>query len=267
MGSQFHDTVSLADATYREGTYTSQPPVGPMKIIPEQLAAAGYYHTLQGQEIKCYICSLVIDCTEHVSLIDVNRYHLQTEPTCQVATEYQELKNVKTFDSTKNCSPTIAANRTKASDLVTSSNSDSSAPSSSTNDTNNVSSSRYNQEHQQLVPNRPVECKGFNSFDSLRYERERLATFIDWPVKWLSPECLAKEGFYYLRDCDHCSCVFCRGVVGSWETGDIPSREHVRHFPRCPFIRNQPVGNIPITQGDLLASLPIVGPCPEKTQG
>lgn len=105
-----------------------------------------------------------------------------------------------------------------------------------------------------------VECKGFHTFDSLRYERERLATFVDWPLHWLSKESLAKEGFYYLRDHDYCSCVFCRGIVGSWEPGDIPQQEHQRHFPKCPFVKGQPVGNVPLQQGDLLASLPAEGP-------
>ncbi len=31
-----------------------------------------------------------------------------------------------------------------------------------------------------------------------------------------------------------------------WEEGDNPSTEHRRHFPRCPFVCNLPVGNIPI---------------------
>jgi hypothetical protein len=41
-------------------------------------------------------------------------------------------------------------------------------------------------------------------------------------------------------------CVFCRGVAGEWEEGDDPAIEHRRHFPRCPFVCNLPVGNIPI---------------------
>jgi len=45
-------------------------------------------------------------------------------------------------------------------------------------------------------------------------------------------------------------CAFCRGVAGEWEEGDVPLNEHQRHFPRCPFISNLPVGNIPIGQED-----------------
>lgn len=105
---------------------------------------------------------------------------------------------------------------------------------------------------------RPSRSKTFISYDSLRYEKERLETFIDWPVKWLDPTELASDGFYYLRTADHCACVFCRGIVGAWEVGDTPRGEHQRHFPHCPFIRGQPVGNVPIHHSNILACLPSV---------
>ncbi|XP_069172814.1 uncharacterized protein [Procambarus clarkii] len=88
--------------------------------------------------------------------------------------------------------------------------------------------------------------KKFDSYDSLRFEKERLNTYIDWPLEWLEPSDLARDGFYYLRTNDHVACVFCRGIVGSWERGDTPRGEHQRHFPHCHFIRNQPVGNFPL---------------------
>ncbi|XP_069176460.1 uncharacterized protein [Procambarus clarkii] len=88
--------------------------------------------------------------------------------------------------------------------------------------------------------------KKFDSYDSLRFEKERLNTYIDWPLEWLEPSDLARDGFYYLRTNDHVACVFCRGIVGSWERGDTPRGEHQRHFPHCQFIRNQPVGNFPL---------------------
>ncbi len=49
--------------------------------------------------------------------------------------------------------------------------------------------------------------------------------------------------------------MFCRGVAGEWEDGDVPLTEHKRHFPRCPFICNLPVGNIPIGQEEEAARL------------
>lgn len=103
---------------------------------------------------------------------------------------------------------------------------------------------------------KPGRSKTFISYDSLRFEKERLETYIDWPIKWLPPADLAADGFYYLRTADHCACVFCRGIVGAWEIGDTPRGEHQRHFPHCPFLRGQPVGNVPISHSNILARLP-----------
>lgn len=108
-----------------------------------------------------------------------------------------------------------------------------------------------------------VRSKKFLSYDSLRYERERLQTFIDWNIQWLSPADLAADGFYYLRTHDHCACVFCRGIVGAWDVGDTPRGEHQRHFPHCPFIRGQAVGNVPTSLSEILDRLPLDGEeCP-----
>ncbi|MCL4125825.1 UNVERIFIED_CONTAM: hypothetical protein GTU68_066477 [Idotea baltica] len=89
--------------------------------------------------------------------------------------------------------------------------------------------------------------------DSLWYEEERLATFIDWPVKFISYQELAREGFYYLRTKDHCACAFCRGIIGAWEEGDTPRGEHLKHFPHCPFIQGKVTPNVPLQQGAILA--------------
>ena len=97
--------------------------------------------------------------------------------------------------------------------------------------------------------------KKFQSYDSLLYEKERFDTFIEWPVPWVSPKDLAADGFYYLRTKDHCACVFCRGIVGNWAVGDTPRIEHERHFPQCPFVRGQPVGNVPLTHSAILEKL------------
>ena len=103
-----------------------------------------------------------------------------------------------------------------------------------------------------------VECKVFNTINTsntLKFEGERLATFTGWPLSWLSPAVLAKEGLYYLHEEDKCSCIFCHIIIGMWEMGDVVRTEHAKLSPRCPFIMNLPVGNIPMLEGDILASL------------
>ena len=92
--------------------------------------------------------------------------------------------------------------------------------------------------------------KQFFGYDSLRYESERLETFIDWPNRYVSPFDLAESGFFYLRSLDHCACIFCGGIIGHFEEreGISVAQEHARHF-NCPFVNSsKPVGNVPMKQ-------------------
>ena len=110
--------------------------------------------------------------------------------------------------------------------------------------------------------------KKFLSYDSLRYEKERLETFIEWSIPWIRKEDLAADGFYFLRTHDHCACVFCRGIIGSWEIGDTPRNEHKRYFSHCPFLRGYPVGNVSLAHSVILDKLPLDGeeyPIPAPT--
>ena len=96
----------------------------------------------------------------------------------------------------------------------------------------------------------------------LLYERERLDTFIEWPLKYISPEDLAKEGFYYLRKNDHCACIFCARIIGEWEFGDTPRQEHLKHEPSCPSfsLNTPPVGNdISLANNAILDKLVLKG--------
>ncbi|KAK5650406.1 hypothetical protein RI129_001435 [Pyrocoelia pectoralis] len=73
---------------------------------------------------------------------------------------------------------------------------------------------------------------------SLRHEAVRLQSFENWPVPHIvSPESLAKAGFYYLKHRDRTKCAFCNGIVVAWEVGDDPDYEHKRHFPNCSFVQ------------------------------
>ena len=101
--------------------------------------------------------------------------------------------------------------------------------------------------------------KKFLNYDGLRYEKQRLETFIEWPLYWLSPSDLAADGFYYLRTKDHCACCFCGGIIGDWERGDIPRVEHYKFRPFCSFIQDEAVGNIPIAHSNILEKLPLDG--------
>lgn len=73
--------------------------------------------------------------------------------------------------------------------------------------------------------------------DLMKNETARLKSFAKWPKpEMVSPESLARAGFYYLNTGDNTKCAFCEGVVRAWEFGENPDREHKRHFPHCPFV-------------------------------
>ena len=115
----------------------------------------------------------------------------------------------------------------------------------------------------------------FNIVPSLLFESERLKTFFELKedgtpsgVKlWssaadITPEELAKDGFYFLKEKDHCACIFCRGIIGQWIKGDTVRGEHQRHFGTerhlyggCRFVKGDPIGNVPMTLSEHLVPL------------
>ena len=81
--------------------------------------------------------------------------------------------------------------------------------------------------------------------NSLRYEKERRKTFIEWPFPdTASPTELAKDGFFFLRKRDYVCCIYCRKVFGSWQYRANIREAHLRLSPHCPFANDFPVGNV-----------------------
>ena len=105
-----------------------------------------------------------------------------------------------------------------------------------------------------------VSSSSFNSTNTTRPSRERLMfseatryrTFTLWPhaaYRWLSPESMAKAGFYYapLKDNDdRALCFGCTVTLVCWEPSDSPWTEHGRHSPNCPFIKGDFTENVPL---------------------
>ncbi|ESZ93352.1 hypothetical protein SBOR_6279 [Sclerotinia borealis F-4128] len=59
---------------------------------------------------------------------------------------------------------------------------------------------------------------------------------LKWPHKFLLPEQLAKAGFFYYpsqASPDNCACFLCHRSIDSWEEGDDPLVEHLKHSPNC----------------------------------
>lgn len=86
-----------------------------------------------------------------------------------------------------------------------------------------------------------------NIYDGYKSEAKRLETFYDWPSNApVRKEDLARNGFIYMHAADRAQCIFCRGVLSSWESGDIVENEHKKHCPECPFAYGYECGNIPL---------------------
>ncbi|KAK9754676.1 Inhibitor of Apoptosis domain [Popillia japonica] len=70
-------------------------------------------------------------------------------------------------------------------------------------------------------------------------EAVRLSTYTCWPKTHIvTPEALAKSGFYSLKYKDFTKCAFCDVVLVSWEAGDDPDKEHQRCSADCSFVQS-----------------------------
>lgn len=98
----------------------------------------------------------------------------------------------------------------------------------------------------------------------LMNEQCRLATFRNWPNAYVTPQSLAKAGFYYFNQSDRVTCAWCHGVIAKWEVGDNPFTEHQKFFPNCPRAQLGP--NIEIASDGIqnLGIQPIRTPKREK---
>ena len=91
------------------------------------------------------------------------------------------------------------------------------------------------------------DADGPQPLQRMRSEEARLMTYTRWPNHAaVSPDDLARAGFFYTGSNDRVQCAFCENVLRNWEAGDNPTFEHRRHFPRCRFVLGQDVGNVPI---------------------
>lgn len=71
----------------------------------------------------------------------------------------------------------------------------------------------------------------------LKVIENRLQTYSNWPLDYISPNQLASAGFYYLNIADQVKCAYCGGIIGEWEQNDQPLLEHRKFFPDCPIVQ------------------------------
>lgn len=94
------------------------------------------------------------------------------------------------------------------------------------------------------------------STSDLSFESNRLRTFNNWTVPFISKNDLAMLGFYYYGPSDLVKCYFCSVEIGMWEEGDDVLTDHIRWSPSCNLIRRNPTTNVPINAELLNQTLP-----------
>ncbi|XP_058033946.1 baculoviral IAP repeat-containing protein 7 [Ahaetulla prasina] len=78
---------------------------------------------------------------------------------------------------------------------------------------------------------------GQPEYTYMEAEGDRLGSFENWPsYSPVSPQLLARAGFFYTGQQDYVRCFYCDGALRNWEQGDDPWIEHARWFPRCAFL-------------------------------
>ena len=81
----------------------------------------------------------------------------------------------------------------------------------------------------------------------MKLEINRLNTFDGkWPLTYVKPNDLAKNGFFYLQNEDAVQCAFCKVILDDWNVGQKPFKEHVKNSPKCPLLTSTNVENVPI---------------------
>ncbi len=70
-----------------------------------------------------------------------------------------------------------------------------------------------------------------------KYE-DRLKTFKNWEYgNIVKPEYLAKNGFYNYGPSDYVRCIFCKVIIGDWETDDKVEVEHQKYSSECLMVK------------------------------
>ena len=85
----------------------------------------------------------------------------------------------------------------------------------------------------------------------MRFEKNRIRTFKNWPVSFVTPLDLSKAGFYYLLNNDLVRCFECKITLFNWELGDLPILEHYKNNPKCELLNGYNVGNVQIDKTPL----------------
>ncbi|XP_072332448.1 baculoviral IAP repeat-containing protein 2 [Scyliorhinus torazame] len=218
----------LSSELYRISTFAHFP----SHALPERsLARAGFYYTGVNDKVKCFSCGSTVDNWQ--SGDNAVERHKRCNPNCRFINSLplgvDHLSNFSAFPpSNAACffqssfhenGEAIALNHSIPGDLVAS----------------------------RSVEDISHQLRYSQDIAAMCSEEMRLQTFQNWPsYSSLIPAELAKAGFYYTGEEDRVACFACSGKLSNWEPGDRATSEHRRHFPSCPFVLGNHMGNVPM---------------------
>lgn len=181
-------------------------------IDATRLARAGFYYSGQALKVKCFLCGIEISDWNYGDQA-ITR-HREAAPDCFFI--QNQIPSALNLQQSHTYNVPLVPRSSAYYELISTF-------------TNLLS--RNNDRDRDLCDEQRGE---FNTFF------QRLKTFESWPIPSIvSPEKLAKAGFYYLLHEDVVQCEYCKGVLSNWKSGDDPDKEHRIHFPKCDFYLHQ----------------------------
>ncbi|XP_040291513.1 baculoviral IAP repeat-containing protein 7 isoform X2 [Bufo bufo] len=170
---------------------------GPSTMSPRDLAKAGFYYLGPGDRVRCFCCGGVLRCWEPGD--HPQGEHRKFFPSCPFMLG-REVGNIPCSSGRDSVDGQILGQL-------------------------------------QRFPGEEEEETWQAVYPEMMEERERLGTYHNWPpYAEVTPDVLARAGFFYTGHRDNVKCFHCDGGLSNWERGDDPWREHAKWFPRCEFL-------------------------------
>ncbi|XP_075925694.1 baculoviral IAP repeat-containing protein 7-like isoform X3 [Petromyzon marinus] len=230
----------LSKHIYRLGRFVNCPSNLEPRI--RDLAKAGFFYTGKEDKVECFSCKGVIGNWK--SGDSAIAKHLQSFPNCTFARSLAQATDTQTSGGASVPRHIVAATN-NASEIT---HHHSLPPSIGMNEP----------PMQNTLTSLPNVEAGVPSNSEMCVEANRLLSFSTWPESSpVRPADLARAGLYYVGPNDRVACFYCSGVMRDWEEGDVPAKEHERHFSTCAFaMGSSNTGNIPLAQAQQASFLP-----------
>uniref|UniRef100_S4RCZ8 RING-type E3 ubiquitin transferase n=1 Tax=Petromyzon marinus TaxID=7757 RepID=S4RCZ8_PETMA len=211
----------LSKHIYRLGRFVNCPSNLEPRI--RDLAKAGFFYTGKEDKVECFSCKGVIGNWK--SGDSAIAKHLQSFPNCTFARSLAQATDTQTSGGASVPRHIVAATN-NASEIT---HHHSLPPSIGMNEP----------PMQNTLTSLPNVEAGVPSNSEMCVEANRLLSFSTWPESSpVRPADLARAGLYYVGPNDRVACFYCSGVMRDWEEGDVPAKEHERHFSTCAFAKD-----------------------------